>query len=95
MSLYGGTFFGDVLYEGIGIKLVDYHGFVIAVALVVLVVVMYILVGISSSSFSYRHFLNRQQLEYWWTVSPICVVIGLWFPSIANLYRIDELKHPN
>jgi len=56
---------------------------------------MYILRAIILSSYNYRHFLNRQWLEYWWTVVPICIVIGLWFPSIANLYRMDELKHPD
>lgn len=94
MSFYGSCFFGDIIQGQQGRDIIAYHGFVIIVIIGVLVIVLYIGCVILSSNVSYRHFLNRQRLEFWWTLIPIILLTGLWFPSIKNLYVVDEVKTP-
>lgn len=94
MSFYGNRYFGDIIYGEVGKSLFEYHGYVIIVAVGVLVFVMYMGCVILFTKRFYRHFLNRQRLEFWWTVVPMLLLIVLWFPSIINLYHIEEVKRP-
>jgi Na+/H+-dicarboxylate symporter len=64
MSFYGSRYFGDIVHGELGKDLFRYHGFVMIVAVAVLVFVMYIGCVILLTKFSYRHFLNRQRLEF-------------------------------
>nr|ADE05903.1 cytochrome c oxidase subunit II [Mytilus trossulus] len=94
MSFYGSRYFGDIVYGEVGKSLFQYHGFVMMVAVAVLVFVIYMGCVILSTKIFYRHFLNRQRLEFWWTVVPMLLLVGLWFPSMINLYHMEEVKRP-
>nr|YP_214760.1 cytochrome c oxidase subunit II [Mytilus galloprovincialis]AAR31733.1 cytochrome c oxidase subunit II [Mytilus galloprovincialis] len=94
MSFYGSRYFGDIVHGELGKDLFRYHGFVMMVAVAVLVFVMYMGCVILFTKFSYRHFLNRQRLEFWWTIVPMLMLVGLWFPSMINLYYMEEVKRP-
>nr|AAQ63683.1 cytochrome c oxidase subunit II [Mytilus galloprovincialis] len=94
MSFYGSRYFGDIIYGEVGKSLFEYHGFVMMVAVGVLVFVMYMGCVILFTKRFYRHFLNRQRLEFWWTVVPMLLLTVLWFPSMINLYHMEEVKRP-
>lgn len=94
MSFYGSRYFGDIIYGEVGKSLFEYHGYVMIVIVGVLVFVIYMGCVILITKRSYRHFLNRQRLEFWWTVVPMLLLILLWFPSMINLYHIEEVKRP-
>nr|YP_009681500.1 cytochrome c oxidase subunit II [Gregariella coralliophaga]QDO71898.1 cytochrome c oxidase subunit II [Gregariella coralliophaga] len=94
MSFYGSWFFGDIIQGQQGRDIIAYHGFVMMVMIAVLVMVLYMGTVVLVSKATYRYFLNRQRLEFWWTLIPMILLTGLWFPSMKNLYVVDEVKTP-
>lgn len=95
MANYGQRFLRNSVYEEIGLNIAKYHGYGIIVGIFVVVLVGYIGFYILwFNNFLYRHFKRRQRLEYWWTILPIVLLAGLWYPSIKNLYIMDCIKKP-
>nr|AFR45256.1 cytochrome c oxidase subunit II [Mytilus californianus] len=92
MSYYGSRYFGDIIYKDMGKNLFNYHGYVMMTMIGLLTFVVYMGCVVMMSRYSYRHFLNRQRLEFWWTVVPMLILVGLWFPSMVNLYYMEEVK---
>lgn len=64
MSYYGSRYFGDIIYKDIGKNLFNYHGYVMITIIGLLTFVVYIGCVVMISRYSYRHFLNRQRLEF-------------------------------
>lgn len=92
--MYGSKWFNEVVYVTVGRDILAYHGYVIIVAVLVLGVILYIGVVVFLRKITYRHFLNKQNLEFWYTIIPIVLMGMLWVPSQLNLYHIDDVKTP-
>nr|YP_009681522.1 cytochrome c oxidase subunit II [Septifer bilocularis]QDO71947.1 cytochrome c oxidase subunit II [Septifer bilocularis] len=91
---YGSMYFRDCIYK-IGQDILVYHGYVMMVVFLVLMLVLYVgYTVVTCTGYRSRFFTDHQQLEWWWTVIPMILLAALWCPSTLNLYRMDDIKIP-
>ena len=92
--MYGSKWFNEVVYATVGRDILSYHGYVIIVGVLVLGIILYTGVVIAARKRRYRHFLNNEKLEFWYTIIPLFLISLLWVPSQINLYHLDDVKTP-
>nr|YP_003934512.1 cytochrome c oxidase subunit II [Arcuatula senhousia]ACY00225.1 cytochrome c oxidase subunit II [Arcuatula senhousia] len=85
--------FSDVVSK-VGMDIMKYHGLVMMIIVFILSLVTYMSVFLLCSSLSYRHHTQWEALEYGWTMLPILLLSVLWWPSMSNLYCMNDVKTP-
>ena len=76
------------------IELVTLHDYIIVIMSRILILIVYLLVFIYTSTKTYKTFSERTIVETIWSVIPALILILLVIPSIKVLYMVEDFKNP-
>nr|AZL93166.1 cytochrome c oxidase subunit 2 [Dendrocerus sp. ZJUH_2016009] len=76
-------------------NLIYFHDLIMIIVITVLLCMLFLLFMFLFNSINSRYLMHNQNLEFIWTVIPIIILIFIAFPSIKNLYLIDEINLPS
>nr|YP_009730154.1 cytochrome c oxidase subunit II [Amphiura sinicola]QHT54210.1 cytochrome oxidase subunit 2 [Amphiura sinicola] len=72
----------------------EFHDFAMAFIIFITILVFYALSLLSINAPTHWKFVEKQNVELWWTISPSFILISLAIPSISLLYYMDESPNP-
>ena len=73
----------------------DFHKYTMIFVVFIITITLYSIAIILINVPAFRKFLENQEVELGWTISPRFILIALAIPSIKLLYFIDERKVPD
>merc|ERR1711997_418506 len=71
-------------------ELIFLHDFINMILVFIITFVMFIIVTIILNSFINKNLLERQIIEFIWTIIPAVILIQIAIPSLLLLYMLDE-----
>lgn len=75
-------------------QLISFHDHALLIVTLVLTVVGYALLALTTNKFSNRYLLEAQEIETIWTIVPAITLLLLAIPSLRVLYIADEVRMP-
>ena len=75
-------------------QLVFFHNHSILILILIISVVGFSLANVVLNKKINLHMLESQEIELFWTVAPMAILLLIGFPSIRILYLIDEVYSP-
>nr|CBH40128.1 cytochrome oxidase subunit II [Amphipholis squamata] len=72
----------------------EFHDYAMIFIVFITILVFYALTLLASNSPTHWKFVEKQNIELWWTISPGAILIALAVPSISLLYYMDEGPNP-
>nr|WGO57888.1 cytochrome c oxidase subunit II [Brephallus tramlapensis] len=75
-------------------QLIYFHDHALMIIVMILTIVIYMMVMLTSNSFTNRFLLEGQLIEVAWTIAPAIILIFIAIPSLRLLYLMDEINNP-
>nr|WGO58031.1 cytochrome c oxidase subunit II [Rhabdoblatta ecarinata] len=75
-------------------QLIYFHDHALMIIIMILMIVTYMMVMLTSNSFTNRFLLEGQLIEVAWTIAPAIILIFIAIPSLRLLYLMDEINNP-
>nr|QNQ65310.1 cytochrome c oxidase subunit II [Amphiura sp. JN-2020] len=72
----------------------NFHDFAMAFIIFITILVFYALSLLIFNAPIHWKFVEKQNVELWWTTSPSIILVSLAIPSISLLYYMDESPNP-
>nr|QHO63851.1 cytochrome c oxidase subunit II [Geukensia demissa] len=91
MAMFGSVKFQDSVSGDLGNNLAEFYHDMMLLSVFIMSLVLYVMFRIISSKHKNRFFKDCQTMEWIWTVFPIVILMGLWVPSVSNLYYMNHM----
>nr|AZL93335.1 cytochrome c oxidase subunit 2 [Megaspilidae sp. ZJUH_2016022] len=75
-------------------NLIYFHDLVMIILITILISMLYLMTKFIFNQLNSSYFMHNQSLEFIWTIIPIFILFFIAFPSIKNLYLMDEINSP-
>nr|ABM53836.1 cytochrome oxidase subunit II [Opisthoplatia orientalis]QKK69179.1 cytochrome c oxidase subunit 2 [Opisthoplatia orientalis] len=75
-------------------QLIYFHDHALMIILMILMIVTYMMIMLTSNTFTNRFLLEGQLIEVAWTIAPAIILIFIAIPSLRLLYLMDEINNP-
>nr|WGO57901.1 cytochrome c oxidase subunit II [Cyrtonotula longialata] len=75
-------------------QLIYFHDHALMIILMILMIVTYMMIMLTSNMFTNRFLLEGQLIEVAWTIAPAIILIFIAIPSLRLLYLMDEINNP-
>nr|YP_009164828.1 cytochrome c oxidase subunit II [Tityus serrulatus]AKU46804.1 cytochrome c oxidase subunit II [Tityus serrulatus] len=76
-------------------QLVFFHDHSMMILMMITVMVFYFISSLIMNSFLNRFAIEGQEIELFWTVIPVLLLVFIAFPSLRLLYLLDEVNPPD
>nr|YP_010946845.1 cytochrome c oxidase subunit II [Rhabdoblatta nigrovittata]WGO57602.1 cytochrome c oxidase subunit II [Rhabdoblatta nigrovittata] len=75
-------------------QLIYFHDHALMIIIMILMIVTYMMVMLTTNTFTDRFLLEGQLIEVAWTIAPAIILIFIAIPSLRLLYLMDEINNP-
>nr|WGO58070.1 cytochrome c oxidase subunit II [Rhabdoblatta omei] len=75
-------------------QLIYFHDHALMIIIMILMIVTYMMIMLTTNSFTDRFLLEGQLIEVAWTIAPAIILIFIAVPSLRLLYLMDEINNP-
>nr|YP_009229015.1 cytochrome c oxidase subunit II [Blaptica dubia]ALS20318.1 cytochrome c oxidase subunit II [Blaptica dubia]AMW91029.1 cytochrome c oxidase subunit 2 [Blaptica dubia] len=75
-------------------QLIYFHDHALMIIVMILTVVTYMMIMLTTNNFINRFLLEGQLIEVAWTIAPAIILIFIAIPSLRLLYLMDEINNP-
>nr|YP_010946481.1 cytochrome c oxidase subunit II [Cyrtonotula maculosa]WGO57199.1 cytochrome c oxidase subunit II [Cyrtonotula maculosa] len=75
-------------------QLIYFHDHALMIIIMILMIVTYMMIMLTSNMFTNRFLLEGQLIEVAWTIAPAIILIFIAIPSLRLLYLMDEINNP-
>nr|YP_010016879.1 cytochrome c oxidase subunit II [Scorpiops tibetanus]QOJ45410.1 cytochrome c oxidase subunit 2 [Scorpiops tibetanus] len=76
-------------------QLIFFHDHSMVILILIAVLVFYFIMMIFSNSLLNRFIMEGQEVETFWTIIPVLLLVFIAFPSLRLLYLMDEVEGSN
>nr|WGO58044.1 cytochrome c oxidase subunit II [Rhabdoblatta incisa] len=75
-------------------QLIYFHDHALMIIVMILMIVTYMMIMLTTNTFTDRFLLEGQLIEVAWTIAPAIILIFIAIPSLRLLYLMDEINNP-
>nr|WGO58057.1 cytochrome c oxidase subunit II [Rhabdoblatta melancholica] len=75
-------------------QLIYFHDHALMIIIMILMIVTYMMIMLTTNTFTDRFLLEGQLIEVAWTIAPAIILIFIAIPSLRLLYLMDEINNP-